>query len=744
MNSRLSICVSALALSLPFGVAAQAQDAPDPALAPETVDSTDIIVTAERRQSTAQKTAIALDVVGGDELRRSGINDIAQLQTIAPGVTIGAFQSSTIVSVRGVSSRDTTEIGDPAVAINLDGIFLQRPAGMNAAFFDLDRIEVLRGPQGTLYGRNATGGVVNLITKRPTQEFGGYASLTYGNYNQLIGEAAINVPLSETLAMRASFISRHRDGFRDTSLPSTGNPATTIPGVGAAGNRANTRSDDESTSGARLQFLWTPTDRLKVLLSGTYIKQGGTGAMLAGFPTTRPEAPTKFSETKRFPLNEPGDNNIDRINLLAEVDYDLGPVTASYLFGYVGLDIDHLYDNDGVDTRSYMFRRGEYSDDMSHEFRLSSNSDGPFFWQGGVFYYKQDLDIASQNFLYPFGVPVILRNFLYNVDVESKAAFGQASYNITDELKVSAGIRYSEDKKQRTGGRFASVSLNPPAAQVATNTVPLTFIPETAASRSSDSNVSWHFGIDYQATPRNLVYAKVDKGYKSGGFTSINAYGPETLIAYEIGSKNRFFDNQLQLNLSAFLYDYTNQQVSQTLPPGTPNAGSTAVVNAGSSRLKGIEAQATWDIGESTKLDLSVNYLDAKFRNFAVAVGANNVSLRGNQLIQSPKWVIQGGLEHRFEFANGGVLTPRVQAQYRSESYLTFFNRANDRQAPYENIDANITYSAPNDKWSIQAFVRNLTNSVVLTAANTSFANGTLIYQFGAPRTYGVRLSANF
>ncbi len=734
---------SLFALAAAAALPAHAQSAPE-AERESGATIEEIVVTAEKREASAQKTAIALDVVTGDTLQKNNVSDIAQLQTIAPGVQIGALSTATIVTVRGVSSRDITEIGDPAVAINLDGIFLQRPSGMNAAFFDLERIEVLRGPQGTLYGRNATGGVVNLITKRPTQEFGGYAAVSFGNYKTLNAEGVINIPLSDTLAMRASFISRYHDGYRNNAVPAGPNPGQNIPGVGSADNRASTRGDDEDVKGARLQFLFTPTDRLEILLSGMYLKQGGNGPILAGFPTTRPAAPTMASETKNFPLSEPGDFDTDRRNLLAQVKYDFGPVTATYLFGYVGLDIDHLYDNDGVETIFRTFHRIEKSKDYSHELRFASNGDGPFNWQVGGFLYKQDLAITSQNFLDPFGIPVILRNFLFDVDVKSKAAFGQVNYNITDELKFSVGGRYSKDSKERTGGRFASASLNPPAAQVATNTVPLTFIPETGASNSSENSFTYHVGLDYQVTPRNLLYAKIDKGYKSGGFTSINAYGPETVLSYEIGSKNRFLDNSLQLNLSAFLYDYQNQQVSQILPPGDPNAGAVAVLNAGSSRIKGIEAQVDWAISANDRLDLSVNWLDAKFKDFAVAVGATNVVLDGNRLIQSPEWSLGGGYEHRFELGNGGTVTPRVQAIYRSSSYHTFFNRVNDRQAPYELIDLSLAYAAPDDKWSVQAFVRNLTNSVVVTAANTSFANGTLQYQFGAPRTYGIRLQANF
>ncbi len=733
---RLLSVSCAVAALMPYSV--HAQEAAPAAEEASRGGLEEIVVTAEKREANVQKTAIAIDVVNSEKLAKSGVADINSLSTIAPGVQIATATTATIITVRGVSGRDFTEIGDPAVAINLDGIFLQRPTGMNAAFFDLDRIEVLRGPQGTLYGRNATGGVINIITKRPNWEFGGYGALTVGNYKTLNAEGAINVPISDTLAMRASFISRRHDGYRDNRIPATGNPAVDIPGVGSPANRAKNRGDDEDTQGARLQLLFKPSDRFSALISGTYITQGGIGPVAAGYPTTRPEAPTKFSEAKAFPLNTVGDFDATRKNLSAQLEYDFGGVKATYLFGYAGLDITHLNDNDGTAVNTprgtYGFRRAEFSDDYSHELRLASNGDGPFNWQIGGFLYDQKLKIRSINFQNPAGTPLVLRNFLFDVDVKSKAVFGQVNYEVIDGLKLSGGVRYSKDTKARTGGRWQGPSLTASY----TTQPPLVFLAETAASRSSDTDWSYHFGVDYQVTPQSMLYAKVDKGYKSGGFTSINTYGPETVIAYEIGSKNRFFDNTLQLNLTGFHYDYRDQQVS------TLTAAGTAVLNAGSSKVDGIEAQLDWRATSNTTIDLSVNWLDAKYKDFAVAVGGVNVSQAGHRLIQAPEWSLSGGIEHRFEFGNGGSLTPRAQALYRSESYYTFFNNRNDRQRPYGTVDLSLTYDAPDKAWSLQAYVRNLTNTVSLAGVSVGSFIGTNTYIFAPPRTYGARLQASF
>lgn len=723
MKLPIGSCLSAVAFATLFPIAAQAQAAAD--AAPADGSLAEIVVTAEKREGNVQKTAIAIDVVTNAQLTQNGVNDIQSLQNIAPGVQFGQAGTSTFVTVRGVSGRDSTEIGDPAVAINMDGIFLQRPSGMNAAFFDLDRIEVLSGPQGTLYGRNATGGVINIISKRPTfDDVGGYAALTLGNYKTINGEGAINLPLGETLAARASFISRNHDGYRN-------NASAAFPTNGKL------RGDDEETVGARLQFLFKPNSSFSALVSGTYIKQGGVGPAMAGYPTTRPEAPSDSALAKNYALNTVGDFNTTRKNLLVQLDYDFGPAKATYLFGYAGLDIDHIFDNDGTDTRFYEFKRGEYSEDLSHEFRLASNGEGAFQWQVGGFLYDQDLAVRSLNYVDRVS-PYILRDFQFDVDVKSRAAFAHASYALTDELKFSAGVRYSKDTKVRTGFRLAGPGLGNADLNLTAQPTLVRTDENPALSRSTDKDWSYHVGLDYQVSPSSLLYAKVDKGYKSGGFTSINAYGPERVISYEIGSKNRFLDNSLQLNLSAFRYDYTDQQVGQITPQGAQT------LNAGKSRVYGIETQLDWKVTPSDTLDLSVNWLDAKFKDFAINVSGVNVQQAGHRLIQAPEWSISAGYEHSFELANGGRVTPRVQGIYRSEYYFTVFNRVNDRQGSYAMLDLSLGYTAPNDKWSLQLYARNLTDKVALTSAAIGGFTGTNIYQYAAPRTFGARVQVNF
>lgn len=677
-----------------------------------------VVVTAEKRKNTAQNTPIAMSVISADSIKKNGVGDIAQLATIAPSINLGQNAGASTVAVRGVSSRDITEIGDPAVAINIDGVFLQRPTGMNASFYDLERIEVLRGPQGTLYGRNATGGVVNLITKKPTQELGGYASTTFGNYNTINLEGAINTPLTDTLAMRTSFVSRSHSGYRDN---------------GAAG-----RGDDESSKGGRLQLLFTPTKELNVLLSGSYLAQGGIGPVYDGivFNSAQTVPPTDPDAIKSFPLSDRGDFNVKRSNLLAQVDYDFGAATLTYIGGYVGLDFKHAWDNDGQVNRYFVYDRDEKSKDTSHEFRLGSNNKQGLLWQTGVYFYKQDIDLNNNFLLTPNKNPVSVREYHFDVESKSYAAFGQASYDITEKLRASAGIRYSKDEKSRTGFSYVG-SLT---QDVSNGRAVRGFATENTSATSS--KVTWHTGLDYQLNRQQMIYAKADTGYKSGGFTIISPYDAETLLAYEIGSKNRFMKNTVQVNLAAFYYDYKNQQVTQFISSG-PLSGQSTVLNAGKSEIYGVELETTWMPTPDDKLDFSVANVRGEFTDFKVANGASNLNLSGNQVIQSPKLSISAGYEHSFRVL-GGVVTPRVQSQYRSASYLTFYNRPNDRQRAYNLTDVSLSYAPENNAWSAQAYVRNAGNTVVLSNADQGGPYGATRYQFGAPRTMGVRLQTTW
>ncbi len=724
-----SLCVLAgSATAQERGAPAQppaATEAPTPVnAATQTTDDTglaEIVVTAEKRPSTAQRTAVALDVFDAETLQKNGVGNIAQLANFSPSISIGQSAGASIVTIRGVSSRDTTEIGDPAVAISIDGVYLQRPTGMNASFYDLDRVEALRGPQGTLYGRNATGGAINIITKKPTNRTEGYVSVDAGNYKTINVDGAVNTPLTDTLATRLSFVSRYNQGYRD--------------------NGAGGRGDDNNAKGGRLQFLWKPADRLSVLVGGSYLKQGGTGSVYnnvatgpAGLAAVRP--PEKARGATHFGLNYAGYFDTEIATANVQIDYDLSFATATYIGGYNRTNYNHSWDNDGGTRQGYIYTRDEVSKDQSHELRLASNNPFGFRWQIGAFYFNEDLDLHNRfDLTNASNVNVNLREYFFDVDTKSYAFFGQASYDLSERLKVTGGVRYSNDEKSRFGPQYVGALTQ----NVNGGTAVRAFSIENSSSKSD--KFTYHAGLDFQATPRNLLYAKFDTGYKAGGFNNfdLGQYEPETLTAYEVGSKNRFLNNALQVNIGAYYYQYSDQQVSQFVAA----QASTQIVNAGESEIYGAEAEVTWKIAKDDQLDVSASYLHGEFTDLAVGNGTSNLVLDGNRTVQSPRWSVTGGYQHDFHLL-GGVLTPRVQSQYRSSSFLTIYNRANDRQDGFSRTDASLTYAPDGSSLSIQAYVRNIENTVVISNAEQSALYAGVRYQYDAPRTYGARLLFNF
>ncbi|AOR80203.1 TonB-dependent receptor [Novosphingobium resinovorum] len=708
-SSMLAIAVAAL----PHVAAAQDAQAP----AAENEGLGEIVVTATKRSEDSQKTATALQVFTPDQLKKNGIADVSGLTTVSPSLNIGASSGAAFLSIRGVASRDFTEIGDSAIAVSIDDQYLQRPTGINASFYDLERIEVLRGPQGTLYGRNATGGAVNIITKKPTDQLEGYVSVEGGNYDTINADAAVNIPIAQGVAMRASAVSRYNDGFRNN---------------GDAG-----RGDSTNVKGGRVQFLLTPTDRLKVLLSGDYMHLGGSGAVydgvklttVNGVVTTTPK--DKAGAATHFDLSTRGKMDTTNIRALGRVDYDLDFATVSSITGYMKQDLFSRWDNDGQADKYYIYTRDEVSEDFSQELRIASNNKSGFIWQAGLYYFNEDLTLANFFDNDVSGSPVNLREYHYDVTTRSKAAFGQVSYDLLDNLRVSGGIRYTEDMKSRKGYSWVGSLTQDTSDGVAERTY------GTDDTRAKWTKVTWHGGIDYTLSPENMIYAKVDSGYKSGGFNNfgLGNYDPETLIAYELGSKNRFFDDKLQVNLSAFWYDYKDQQVSQVI------GADTIVVNAGKSRIKGIEAETVAALFAGSRIDFSVTYLDAKYRDFCTnktTAGVCTVDYQGNYLVQSPKWSINAGIQQSFA-ALGGEFTARAQTQYRSEQWMSYYNRSTERQGSYTRTDLSLEYVPDDTNLSVQAYVRNLENSVVLTEAAQSGLYGAIRSQYAPPRTYGVR-----
>lgn len=669
----------------------------------------EIVVTAEKRLGSEQKTPIAMSVISADDLARNGVTDVNALANVAPTLNIAQNNSNTLITIRGVSSRDYTETGDPAVALSVDNFYLQRSVGLNAALFDIERVEVLRGPQGTLYGRNATAGAVNISTVKPTDEYSVSGAAEIGNYGTINAEAAINVPITPTLAVRVAGTKRTHEGYRN--------------------NAPLTDGDDQDDTGARIHVQWKP-GAFTALVTGEYVKQAGVGAVLKGIPYSdiKPDGTLTFGDRGRWALNNQGYTDIESKGARWAFAYDFGAVSVSYMGGYREMDFNRDNDQDGGTAQNFGFQQNEVVKTQNHEVRLTSNNTGPLKFQAGGYYFKETDDLLTFFQVNGLGAtPFNFFTFDYDTKSESKAVFAQVGYEILTDLTIEGGVRYTEDTKTQIGTSDTTGGANAP---VRVNNL------------YEGNKVTWHIGANYQASLSNLLYAKVDRGYKAGGYTSLAEFGPEVITAYEIGSKNRFLGNTLEINLSAFYYDYTDLQVQQN----DPVTAISQIFNAGAATLYGGELETVFKPGLYTQIDFNAAYLHAEFDDLCTVVSATcpaAADFSGNRLQQAPRWTLGAGFTQDFVMG-ASTLTLRAQTRYQSKSFFSFANRATEQQTSYTKTDVTLTYA--NESWpvTITLFGRNLENSRILTTSEEAAYAGGYLVQYAAPRTYGARLAFAF
>ncbi len=762
---RMSALVPSLvALVAAFTVSpAYAQEAP---AANEAVDGIgDIVVTAEKRTSVAQKTAISMSVLGTDQLVKNAVTNVSDLASVAPSLSIARNNNNTVIVIRGVSSRDVTQVGDPAVSLSIDGFNLQRASGLDGVMFDLERVEVLRGPQGTLLGRNATGGAVNIITAKPVDRFAAYVSGELGNFRMYGTSGMINIPVAEGFAVRAAFQTRDRDGYRDNA------PAKD--------------ADDQHSRAARLSMLFNPTSRLKVLLTGEYVEDNNNGPAINGMPLQFYNASNvpagfivgdiNFSKPDRsgandgFAMPPGGDLKYKIWNVRSQIDYNFDFATLTYQGGYRHMDYARTGILGGAGRQAnYAFIQTEDLPSWNHELRLSSNGDTAFRWQFGGFYFKEKNKFYNEFVDFPgaaslYGTPVRLQLFSDpDIVARARAVFGQASYELIPGLRIEAGARHSQDRKYRTA---TTISQNI-ATYLATRcdlTNSCVYSTVVVPQLSKSKKTTYHAAVNYQISPQHLLYAKYDTGYKAGGFSQIE-YFPETVTAYEIGAKNRFFDNTLQVNVSAYLYDYSNQQVNQTqIDPATGGVRN-VILNAGKSRYKGVEADILWQPTPEDRLSIYGAYNHGRYVDFATSASGQllrlaqlegaavpitattfNYQLAGKRPPQAPDWSFNVGYEHDFA-AFGGTLTPRLQTHYESKSYFSFYNLELDKQGGYHKSDFILSFTPEDKRWLLSAYVRNIEDKLILANVQSPPSTTFNAYreQYQAPRTYGLTVKYNW
>ena len=709
----------------------------------------EIVVTAQKRTENMQDVPVAITALSGSDLAARGVLDPVSIVKTVPGlnVTVTAGYSGGLnFALRGVGLNTYGAGQEPAVALYQDEFYIAPSTGSQFSMFDNERIEVLRGPQGTLFGRSASGGLVNFINKAPGRKADGNVTIGVGSYGEKLLEAAQNIPLDDdgNNALRASVRYYGSDGFMSSQ----------------------TGGDDlegGDTYAGRLQLRLEPSSALRVLLKGefgkvdsdhstgfkhinAYVDDQGISRVLGptdnvyGTPGGDLFGYRDTSSDYWSTDSGPSLTRIERKLLTGRVDWDLGGATLTSLTGYTDIKQRYLEDTDSTSIDFLTFDTHNRSKEWTQELRLSSDPAADMKWTVGGFYFKYDVDfdfaLSFPTGITPFGIatPMSARSFA-NLDRDSYAGFAQLEFPFTSELSLTLGGRVEQENA--TLG-FHQVFTPTELTGAVLGAEPFDFSPALNGdlARIDTTYLSGGATLTYRFDDDVLLYTSLKRGIKPGGFstptTSIGVermkYQEEQLDALEAGIKSDLFDRTVRLNASVYHYWYNDYQAVQySLQTYTGNAIA---------RVSGIDAEITWAPTHSIELGLSGGYVDATAKDIPL-VSSGNVTYRDRRLPNAPEVSLNGYIRYQTELA-GGDLSIRLDEVYRSKTYYEIQNHPGLTQDAYHIEDLSIGWTK--DDWSVSATVSNLFNEEYLAFMQDAASLGFIAGTPGKPRWFTLQL----
>ncbi len=734
--NRLLVSVSAGALAALCSTTAMAQQAP-PERAPERATVVDeVIVTAQRREQAAQDVGIALSVLSGESLIQQGVTNVNQLQNATPNLEVepafggGAAQ----FRLRGVGFQDYASNNSPTVGVYVNEVAYPVPVMTQGLIFDIDRVEVLRGPQGTLYGRNTTGGAISFVTKRPTEELSAGLMTEWGSHEQFRAEGYVSGPVAGGLRGRLA-VSTEQGGAWQT-------------------NRVTGESlGDADRTGARALLAWDPSETLSFLLDvhggidksenqGLYLlsdlrTRGGTGPVI---PADKDRSKTGWGLSPRFAAEIGRDVNAkpgrDNSSWGTSLNANLAPkgMNLNSISSFETLKRDEYGDWDSSASVEADTFFGSDVDVMSQELRLSSDNDSALTWVAGFYYSRQELNERySSDFIDIYGT---YAQVTYDQKVESWSLFGQAEYAFTDQLKAILGLRYEEETRELEGfgSAFGGATALPPTT-VDTKMTPLT----------------GKAALEFKPADNLLLYGSISRGAKSGGFTTYNTgnrsgiepFDPEILWAYEVGFKADP-SRAVQVNGAAYYYDYNGQQVLSAVCGANGPVGR--FTNA-DSKIYGAELEGVFRPAAGLRISQSVSYKKGEYTDFLdLDIGKCQQTPRVTAYIDKsgdeipfPALSYAGSISYDWT-VSGFAVTAETNYSYRDE-YPSWLGPKYDVEA-YWLANASVTVGPEAANWSVTFWARNLFDQEYDLTRN--FFTSADIAQPGRPRTIGARLSLQY
>ncbi|WP_313802531.1 TonB-dependent receptor [Sphingobium sp.] len=686
----------------------------------------DIVVTAQKRSERLQDVPIAITAVSSTAIERGRISTTQDLQLLVPSLQYTSLGTSATPFLRGVGSDIAMPNAEASVATYIDGVYVAHTVAAIQQLLGVERVEVLKGPQGTLYGRNATGGAISVITRTPMQELEAGGTLTYGNYDRIEGSAYLSGGIADNLVVGVYAAGSMRDTFVKHITPAT-----------------TDQPDKEKSLAVRGKFVFSPTETLKLTGSIEHVEvrspEGGT------FRNVQSDSvlynPLVFDQPRiierRVAVNDhPSYSRSNQTSAALRTEADFDSVRLLAITGYRKSTFRLSSDLDGTQLPFLAIFGDQFGKQFSQEVQLLSGPGSPVEWIAGAYYFNQRAGFnpvtTLSNLLFPS--PVTGLSNIAAVRTRSYAAFAQATVPI-NQFRITLGGRYTVDKK-----RIEDASSF--AVDAAGNLV-------GAATPFPDEAKTWRaftpkLTVDYK-TGTTLFYATASKGFKSGAFNIATPadngpVNPEKLTAFEIGSKSRFNGGRIAFETSAYYYKMKDLQV-QVFDPS--RSASALLENAASAELYGIEASLSATLTSELTLNTAVAWEHTRYKNYPQAAGfvttpgdfnqSSTVDATGFKLPQAPEWVVSSSLDYRKELANGGIIGASG-SWYYNDGF--FWHTDGSRQKSYHLVKLSLDYTLPGEHIMLRAFVTNLTQA---KRANSVFYTPTsLLYQEAEPRMYGI------
>lgn len=706
-KSPLAMSIGAITVAMAMPVMSQQ----DPAFVLE-----EIVVTAQKRDQSLQDVPLAITALSSDDLQRVNAQDMKDIQFSTPNLTVnGATAATQSFGIRGISDFSRNPGYDNRVGVYVDGVWVGRSTASNQSALDIQSVEVLRGPQGTLFGKNTVAGALNITTKRPTEELGGTLAMDLGNYNLQKVMGTINLPLTDNLLTKLSVSTTRRDGHVDDVL--TGRDY-----------------EDKDEQAIRGQIQWNAGDNTEVLFNFDHMENE--------FTTTIAESASDAFAPKPYEVALDGTQFMSTeveglgltINHALESGFELTSITGKRYSEWVLTDNDEDYLPSPFASSSFV----EESDHISQEFRLASPENDDFDYVVGVYFLDQEIKGSNDATAFaPLVNPLAPAIYVgagaaSTVEVSSFAAFAHGNYQLTDNLELTAGLRYTKEDKdldysiEDTSGLFTNTTLKD---------------DRSASNWSPKASLNWFVNEDI------MIYGSYSKAYKSGGWNAdmvasaeAIAFDDEEVDSFEIGLKSTLLDGRMRFNATVFHANYTDYQVFSFVPL---NSGGTLITvsNAGEVTSQGLELDLQWMINENWRLWTAYGYTDSTFDKFENG-GGPGVNYDGNATANAPEDSFSFGFEYATQTADGELIAS-MDYFYRGESFSNPNNAAANEVESREELSARVGYEAGSGQWSAYLWGKNLTDETTVISSSVSFL-GLKREQFNMPRTYGISVKYNF